>query len=160
MTPLITLNLLRALFVILSFCIGVMIGEVVLDSAFEGGLTGLCFGLLIVLADRLLKGISLRIFSSATFGLLIGFIFARLLLASDILRYLSEEWQWVVGLLTYSAFGYLGMMLAIRGNRDEFALLIPYVRFRRTAVQDAPVIVDTRNLFGKFPMKHSKIVKL
>ncbi len=96
-----------------------------------------------MLADRLLKGISLRLFSSATFGLFIGFIFSQLLLASDIFHYLSEETRWMVGLLTYCAFGYLGMMLAIRGNRDEFALLIPYVRFRRAAVQDAPIIVDT-----------------
>ncbi len=35
------------------------------------------------------------------------------------------------------------MMLAIRSNRDEFSLLIPYVRFTRQAVQDAPLLVDT-----------------
>ena len=43
----------------------------------------------------------------------------------------------------YAAFGYLGMMLAIRSNRDEFSLLIPYVRFTREAVQEAPLLVDT-----------------
>ncbi len=35
------------------------------------------------------------------------------------------------------------MMLAIRSNRDEFSLLIPYVRFTRQAVQEAPLLVDT-----------------
>ena len=35
------------------------------------------------------------------------------------------------------------MMLAIRSNRDEFSLLIPYVRFTRQTVQEAPLLVDT-----------------
>jgi uncharacterized protein YacL len=138
-----TINLLRTLFVILAFCMGLMIGDVVIDSGIKGGIFGLLFGLAIVLADRLLKGISLRVFSSATFGLLIGFIFAQLLLASNILKYQSDDTRWMISLLVYSACGYLGMMLAIRGNRDEFALLIPYVRFRKTAVQDAPLLIDS-----------------
>ena len=48
-----------------------------------------------------------------------------------------------MSLVAYATFGYLGMMLAVRSNRDEFALLIPYVRFRRATVQDAPVVVDS-----------------
>lgn len=122
---------------------GLVIGGVLLSSELQGGIFGLLFGLVVVLADRLLKGISLRVFSSATFGLLIGFIFAQLLLASNILKYLSEDASWMISLLVYSTCGYLGMMLAIRGNRDEFALLIPYVRFRKTAVQDAPLLIDS-----------------
>ena len=39
--------------------------------------------------------------------------------------------QWAVRLVVYCAFGYLGMMLAMRSNRDEFSLIIPYVRFTR-----------------------------
>jgi uncharacterized protein YacL len=35
------------------------------------------------------------------------------------------------------------MMLAIRSNRDEFALIIPYVRFRQATVQDAPLLIDS-----------------
>ena len=51
--------------------------------------------------------------------------------------------RWTVGLSCTLTFGYLGMMLAIRSNRDEFSLIIPYVRFRESAVQDAPLLVDT-----------------
>ena len=54
-------------------------------------LIGLVFGLLLVLVDRLLKGFSLRAFSSATFGLLLGLLFANLLIASDVLRYQSDD---------------------------------------------------------------------
>ena len=96
-----------------------------------------------MLGDRLLKGITLRTFSSATFGLLLGLLFSRLLIASDVLRNTSEDTRWMVGLAVYATFGYIGMMLAIRSNRDEFSLIIPYVRFRQTAVQDAPLLVDT-----------------
>ncbi|MES2570148.1 MAG: PIN domain-containing protein, partial [Verrucomicrobiota bacterium] len=32
---------------------------------------------------------------------------------------------------------------AVRSNRDEFALIIPYIRFRRATVQDEPLLVDT-----------------
>ncbi len=95
------------------------------------------------LADRLLKGFSLRAFSSATFGLLLGLLFSRLLLASDILRYQPESTQWTIRLVVYCAFGYLGMMLAMRSNRDEFSLIIPYVRFSRQATQHEPIVVDT-----------------
>jgi len=145
-TTLRTVNLLRALFVIFAGFVGVSVGEALFGSSWIGAGAGLVFGLVVVLADRLLKGVTLRTFSSATFGLLLGLFFSWLLLASDILRNASEDMQWIVGLLVYSTFGYLGMMLAIRSGRDEFSLIIPYVRFRQSAVQDIPLIVDSNIL--------------
>lgn len=142
-TPLRTINLLRALFVIFTCFIGSTVGAEVLKSEWLGALAGIVFGLVVVLADRLLQGITLRTFSSATFGLLLGVIFAQLLLASGVLKYQAEEMQWIVSLLVFGTFGYFGMMLAIRSNRDEFSLVIPYVRFRQTSVQDAPLLVDS-----------------
>lgn len=143
MTPLLTVNLLRVLFVTFCAAIGASVTVSTQDKAWPGLFMGVVFGLIIVLIDRLLKGFSLRAFSSATFGLLIGLLFAKLLLASEILRYQSETVQWIAGLIVYSAFGYLGMMLAMRSNRDEFSLIIPYVRFSREATQQEPIIIDT-----------------
>jgi len=143
MTPLLTINLLRALFVTFTACVGLMIGEGIYHYPWYGVMAGAAFGLGVVLADRLLKGISLRVFSSATFGLFVGVIFAQLLLMSQLLKAASDQLQWIVGLIAYSTFGYLGMMLAIRSNRDEFALIIPYVRFRQATVQDAPLLIDS-----------------
>lgn len=143
MTPILTINLLRALFVMFTSFVGVRIGESIYGKQWTGAVAGVLFGLLIVLCDRLLKGFSLRTFSSATFGLLMGLLFSRLLISSDVLRNTSEEVRWTVGLIVYATFGYLGMMLAIRSNRDEFSLVIPYVRFRESAVQDSPLLVDT-----------------
>ena len=143
MTPLLTINLLRTLFVVFTALVGTMIGEPFVGTTWAGGAIGIAFGLAVVLGDRLMHGISLRVFSSATVGLFIGIVFARLLLASRILARASDDTQWLFSLIAYATFGYFGMMLAIRSNRDEFALLIPYVRFRRSTVQDAPVVVDS-----------------
>jgi uncharacterized protein YacL len=142
-TPSRTITLLRFLFVTFSLFVGIWVGDVVVGSQWVGGAWGLIFGLLVLLADRLLRGFSLRVFSSATFGLLLGFVLSSLLLGSDVLRYTNDQTRWVISMCVYSAFGYLGSMLAIRSNRDEFSLIIPYIRFRRTAVQDAPIVVDT-----------------
>jgi uncharacterized protein YacL len=65
------------------------------------------------------------------------------LLASDVLRGASEEVAWFISLGVYATCGYLGMMLAIRSNRDEFALVIPYIRFRRATQHDEPLLVDS-----------------
>ena len=143
MTPVLTVNLLRVLFLTFSSVIGGMVTAETQGSSVPGILVGAVFGLVVVLADRLLKGFSLRAFSSATFGLLIGLLFANLLIASDILRYQSETVQWAARLVIYCTFGYLGMMLAMRSNRDEFSLIIPYVRFARETTQHEPLVVDT-----------------
>ena len=143
MTPLLTVNLLRILFV--TFC-GAIGGIVTVETQGQyapGIMIGVVFALLVVLADRLLKGFSLRAFSSATFGLLLGLLFANLFTASDILRYQSDTVQWAARIVVYCTFGYLGMMLAMRSNRDEFSLIIPYVRFARETTQHEPLVVDT-----------------
>src|SRR3989440_11665976 len=143
MTPLLTINLLRVLFVTFCAAIGANISSAVMGNLWPGMVIGIVLGLVVVLVDRLLKGISLRLFSSATFGLLIGLIFANLLMASEVLRYQSETMQWSARLIVYAVFGYLGMMLAMRSSRDEFSLIVPYVRFARETTQHEPLVVDT-----------------
>ena len=143
MTPLLTVNLLRVLFITFCAVIGANISGALTDNLWPGLVLGLLLGLVVILIDRLLKGVSLRLFSSATFGLLLGLVFANLLLASQVLRYQSETTQWAVRLIVYAVFGYLGMMLAMRSSRDEFSLIIPYVRFARETTQHEPLVVDT-----------------
>lgn len=143
MTPLSTVNLLRLLFVTTCGVIGAMVSAELLESVMPGLLFGVLLGLCVVLFDRLLKGITLRAFSSATFGLLLGLIFANLLISSQILRYQPDETQWWIRLVIYLVFAYFGMMLAMRSNRDEFSLIIPYVRFTRRASEPEPLVVDT-----------------
>jgi len=148
-----TINLLRTLFVVFAAVIGWRSGEIFWNAPYIGCAVGLATGLTVVLADFLLKGFSLRLFSSATFGLLLGFLAAQLLLASGVLDYASKDMKWLVGLTVYATFSYIGMMLAVRSNRDEFAFVIPYVRFRRETVQDeVPMIVDSNIIIdGRLP---------
>lgn len=143
MTSQLTVNLLRVLFVVFTTYVGLMVAGYELPDAATGAAGGTAFGLLIVLADRLMKGVSLRLFSSATFGLFVGTLAAKLFLASNVLLNATQEVEWVTSLAIYATFGYLGMMLAIRSNSDEFALIIPYVRFRRSREQQDPLIVDS-----------------
>jgi len=143
MTPQLTVNLLRVLFVTFCGVVGSLITAEAQANAIPGLIIGILFALVLVLVDRLLKGFSLRAFSSATLGLLLGLFFANLLLASQVLRYQPEETQWIVRLTVYCMFGYLGTMLAMRSNRDEFSLIIPYVRFARETTEHEPLVIDT-----------------
>ena len=143
MTPLLTVNLLRVLFVTFCAAIGAIASSELQGGMWPGVVIGLLLGLVVVLIDRLLKGFSLRAFSSATFGLLLGWVFAKLLSASQILIYLPPTTQWAIGLMVYCTLGYLGMMLAMRSNRDEFSLIIPYVRYARETTQHEPLVLDT-----------------
>ena len=147
-----TIQLLRMLFVAFTAYLGCQIGLHMWDSPRLGTSGGIAFGLAIVLADRCLKGLSLRMFSSSTFGLLLGFIAARLLLASNLLAETPDREQWLISLAVYSTFSYIGMMLAMRGNRDEFALIIPFIRFREQEQADPPVLVDSNIIIdGRLP---------
>ena len=83
MTTLFTVNLLRVLFVTFCVTIGAIVSAELQGNAIPGLLLGAALGLSIVLIDRLLKGFSLRVFSSATFGLLLGLAFRE---SSDRLR--------------------------------------------------------------------------
>ncbi len=138
-----TITLLRALFIVFTGFLGSEIGNSIWGLPKLGICAGVAFGLCIVLADRLLKGFSLRMFSSATFGLLLGLVSSRLLLASGLLYRTPADVQWLISLTIYATLGYVGMMLAMRSNRDEFALIIPYIRFRDQSPTDMPLLVDS-----------------
>jgi uncharacterized protein YacL len=43
----------------------------------------------------------------------------------------------------YASLGFLGAMLSLRGNRDDFAFIIPYVRFRQDASSGQPIVLDS-----------------
>ena len=147
-----TITLLRALFIVFTGFIGSEIGEGIWGLPRLGICGGVALGLSVVLTDRLLKGFSLRMFSSATFGLLLGLVASRLLLASGVLYHTSEDAKWLIGLSVYATLGYIGMMLAMRSNRDEFALIIPYIRFRDQSQDDMPLLVDSNIIIdGRLP---------
>jgi uncharacterized protein YacL len=101
-------------------------------------------GLLIVLeaAIHRVGRVSVRGFSAAVFGLLFGLIMAKLV--SDAIALIPFDPGTVASIrvvLTW-AFCYLGMAMALRG-RDEFSVIVPYVRLVRHDRGDESRLVDT-----------------
>ena len=114
----------------------------------HGGLFGLLvgFGLgwLMIALDIMLKGFSLRAFSSATFGLLLGTVVAALVDRTELFVFgADEKLRWVVRLALFLSFGYLGMVLAMRSNKEDFSLIIPYVRFKSQSQPENLIVLDT-----------------
>ena len=120
---------------------------------------------LFILMESLMKGFTLRGFSTATFGLGVGLLCAWLLTRVDISGLFNlafKSWllsdestgelkaEAVLGALRlafdvtlFASLGFLGAVLALRSNRDDFAFIIPYVRFRQDSTTGQPVVLDT-----------------
>ncbi|MEX2578867.1 MAG: hypothetical protein WD342_07395 [Verrucomicrobiales bacterium] len=151
------LNIVRMLFLLLSGFIG---ASVATGQSAEiwwfGAICGLGFSSVVIVLDIMLRHFSIRAFSHATCGLLIGFLCAWLVTRVGFLQGGWVEQFELVGsilnLAIFLAFGFLGVMLAMRSKREEFSLLIPYVRFRQDALQDLPTLLDTNVIIdGRVP---------
>jgi len=120
----------------------------------EGGIYGLVIGCglggVLIGIDHILKGFSLRAFSAATFGLALGAVVAWLVDNTQLFIWADEKTGWMLRLGLFLSFGYIGMILAMRSNKDDFSLIIPYVRFKaqnlteNLNVLDTSVIIDGR----------------
>src|SRR3954471_4988411 len=99
----------------------------------HGGSLGMMMGFgpggLLIGLDEMLKGFSLRAFSAVPFGLLFGMFIAWLLDASQLFDAAGANTRWVIRLSLFLSFGYIGIILAMRSNKEDFSLIIPYVRF-------------------------------
>jgi uncharacterized protein YacL len=133
----------------LSLCMlgGYAISQVqpqLIAGGFGGAILGFGFGGLLIAVDEMLKGFSLRAFSAATFGLILGSLIAWMVDRSGLFVYAEEHpTRWLIRLCLFVGFSYIGMVLALRSNKEDFSLIIPYVRFTR---QNAPpnfLLLDT-----------------
>ena len=101
-----------------------------------------------ILVDILLKGFSLRGLSAITFGL--GGRHADLVpdlhLAAVRIRVVNDpQTVYLFRLALFLVCSYLATVIALRG-KDEFNLVIPYVRFVPHEVDVPLVVVDTSAL--------------
>lgn len=102
-------------------------------------------GALVILVDILLRGFSLRGLSALTFGLFIGWLMAMFITNSPLFAYGDESTLYIARMALFIIMMYLGAVIALRG-KDEFNLVIPYVRFVPQQV-DAPLaVVDSSAL--------------
>lgn len=111
-----------------------------------GVVIGFGLGGLLIALDEMLKGFSLRAFSSITFGLLLGTFIAFLLDASHLFDAANENTRWVIRLGLFLSFGYIGIILAMRSNKEDFSLIIPYVRFASQTRPENQLIFDTSTI--------------
>lgn len=111
---------------------------------------GMSIATLVILTDLLLEGFSLRGLSAISFGLAVGALIAFLLSNSPLFEPLEHDEDlsqtlYLTRLGLYVICMYLATVVALRG-KDEFNLVIPYVRFSSENVETPLAVVDTSAL--------------
>ena len=137
----ITLFFVRMFFVIGSSFLGYSIG-----LGAGGGLVGLWIGFgfsaVIIILETMMRRVSVRGLSSMVFGLILGLIMAKIVSNTFVLFPIDEQVRSITSIILTLSFCYLGMALGLRG-RDEFNIIIPYVKLRRQGELSDVVVLDT-----------------
>lgn len=163
-----SVNVARLIYLLICEAAGVAIALSTRGGAFEvpmsvGILGGLGVAGLFIWVESLMKGFTLRGFSTATFGLGVGLFCAWLLTRVQLSTFLEialrdkintgetngdaiNALKLAVDVALYSSLGFLGAVLSLRGNRDDFAFIIPYVRFRQDAASGRPITLDAETV--------------
>jgi uncharacterized protein YacL len=139
---------IRAVFVLICAVAGWLVAYAVEewdDRRVVAVIVATLIGILVVLVDMLLKGFSLRGLSAVTFGLAVGSLIAYLVGISPLFDYGDPGTIHLSRLGLFIVVTYLCTVIALRG-RDEFNLVIPYVRFVPHEVETPLVVVDTSAL--------------
>jgi uncharacterized protein YacL len=136
-----TLLFVRIFFLGIIMFVGYFIGSIYHAGNLAVVVSGLA-GLLLIGIERTMKRVSVRGLSSMVFGLLLGVFMAKLV--SDVISLLplSEDLLAVLRVILTLIFSYLGAVMALRG-KDEFHVIIPYVRFKRQDIGERIAILDT-----------------
>jgi uncharacterized protein YacL len=137
----------RVFFLCLCTLAGYAVGQERMELAHRdlwGTSAGFTLGLLLIGIDELVKGISLRSFSAATFGLLLGALSALMVDHSHLFIWVRDPTTlWMIRLGLYLGFSYIGMVVAMRGNKEDFSLIIPFVRFSSQTKPENLILLDT-----------------
>jgi uncharacterized protein YacL len=68
---------------------------------------------------------------------------AMLIDNSGLFENAEPEQHWLIRLGLFLGFGYIGIILAMRSNKEDFSLIIPYVRFRPQSQPYSLILLDT-----------------
>src|SRR5512137_2793800 len=141
-----SLWVVRIFFLLLCMVSGYAVSQYrpeLINGGVYGVVIGFGLGGVLIAIDHMLKGFSLRAFSAATCGLALGCIAGWLIDRTSLFIYAEKETVWVIRLGLFLSFGYLGMVLAMRSNKEDFSLIIPYVRFKATRLPENFIVLDT-----------------
>ena len=140
------LRFVRIGFVIISALLGSqLVGQSVEFPLWLRAVMGAGAGAVLVLIEAMshrIGRVSVRGFSAAVFGLLFGLIMAKLVSDAIALIPFSVATIANIRVIMTWVFCYLGMAMALRG-RDEFSVIIPYVRLSRRDRGEETYLVDT-----------------
>jgi uncharacterized protein YacL len=139
---------IRIFFLLLCSAAGIAVAEVRAEyagpnAAIFGFLIGFGFGGLLIAIDEMLKGFSLRSFSATSVGLAFGLTIAYLVDHSGIFENAEHKTRWLIQLAMFLGFSYIGIILAMRSNKEDFSLIIPYIRFSPQNKPDNILLLDT-----------------
>lgn len=144
-----SVNLIRAVFFALAVFLGIAIALGFQSPAWIGALSGAAFMGLLLVIEIIFARITLSDFSHATFGLSIGLFCAWLITRIGIFQLPwfqampdLDALRNVVEICIYGTLAFFGMTLALRSDREQFAFLIPYVRFRRDGAEGEPLLLN------------------
>ena len=142
-----TLLWMRIFFIIVCGLGGGQLGDTYGTIANENyALIGLGIGVLgaivVIVIEVLMRRASVSGLSAAVFGLIFGLIMAVLLSFALNMIPMTETLRSSLRVILMLVFCYLGMVVAMRG-KDEFNLIIPYVRLSRQDMSSELIILDT-----------------
>jgi uncharacterized protein YacL len=135
------LLLVRILFIVASAMVGYQSGGLV-GNSFLGMGIGILVSIFIIFLELGMGRVSSKGLSSAVFGLILGLIMAKLVGDAFTLARLPADTLALIRVILTLIFCYLGMVIGLRG-KDEFSVIIPYVRLRRQDQREEAVVLDT-----------------
>jgi uncharacterized protein YacL len=158
-----SVNIARVIYILMCLLAGVAIAVSTPSIELWVGLFGaLIVAILFILLESSMRNFTLRGFSTATFGIGVGLLCAFLLNKAQVptlieiaaspieVDGLGKTLSLAFTVTSYASFAFLGAVLALRSDQEEFSFIIPYVRFRQDAasgqvmILDAEVIMDGR----------------
>ncbi len=136
-----TLHVIRIFFIFVGIILGFQIGGIN-NYPLQGAVIGLVSMLILIALESGIRQISVRGLSSLVFGLILGLIMARVL--GDVIALLPLEPGviYLTRVVLMVFFCYIGSVMALRG-RDEFNIIIPYVKFKRQDQREDRILLDT-----------------
>jgi uncharacterized protein YacL len=160
-----SVNVARLTYIVLCELAGLAIALSNPDIPLWAGLFGgLMIGGFFIVVERLMKDSTLRGFSTATFGIAVGLICAFLLNRvgiSELVKLavtplnnedLGDSLALALNVSIYASLAFLGAVLALRSNQEDFSFIIPYVRFRQDATSGQPLLLDGEVIMdGRLP---------